>query len=164
VDSAEKIYTLAGKIRGDLTRYSKRREKGKVKLKMIKLRDLVGTVDAMVSKLYADLAIMDYNDQTKIYEKHTREFKKIYKRIQDTRRDIMQIVALPYFNKFPELRQKLYVKMGFETLSKIPAEERERMAFWGDYDTFKMFVGRTYYYTRAALLALNTHIEKEFGD
>jgi hypothetical protein len=160
LDSAEKIYTLARAIREDIKKYSESKEKEKVKLQIEKLRDLVGTIDAMITKLHTDLIVMEVRGQTQMYQKYIDNYEMIYNKIQRMGVDIIKIVQLPYFDKYPMLRETLLLKIGFEAFN-IQKEEKDR--YWKDYMTFKEFVNSIYGYTRAALMALNIHLESQFN-
>lgn len=158
VNSADKAYNLAARIRNDFEGYLSRREYTKIRKELERLRDLVGEIDAMFSKLHVDLYLMEERDPNE-YQKHLDDFEEIFQSSQRIGFQILEISEMQYFHKFPTLREKLYWKIGFEATYN---RERERTAFWGDYETLKGFVDRVYRSTRDALLALNVHLESEF--
>lgn len=157
-DSAEKIYTLAGKIKNDLRVYTERKERDRIKLEIEKIRDLVGSIDAMISKLRSDLILMEIRGETEQYQIYVDNFRRLYIIIQRMSDEMLAIAEQKYFNKFPELREKIYLKIGMETTQK-----EDKDLYWKDYQTFRGFIDHIHHFTREALIALNVHIEAKFG-
>ena len=127
VDSAEKIYTLAMRIKDDLTKYSEKKEEKKIKLQIQKLRDLVGTIDSIITTVYVRLEIMENSDKASMFQKHKNEFKMVFNNIQKLSSQIYELMGLPYFHQYPYLRERLYLKSYIEG---FPPPN----SYWGDAD------------------------------
>jgi hypothetical protein len=165
VKLAEECYDFATIIWHDFGNYNSERRQDKIKKKIEKLRDLIGSIDSMFSKLKIDLEIWHENSDPQEYEKHIHEFKTVFRKTQDVTNPILSIAESSYFNNFPELRDSIFMKVGMETTSEFTyytGIDPEEDLGWKDYPTFKGFVDNIQNKTRKALNDLNNHLKSEF--
>ena len=157
IDATAKAYDLGKIIYSDIKNYKEAKDKKEVKKQLEDLRDHIGEIDSQLSRLHSKLTLD--KDKTD-YQKNVDDFGRMYSRIQSIGISIMMISQLPYFHKFPILRDILNMKIGSEA---VDADKIDKEVYWKDYDTFEQFIARMRQTTRTALTAMNVHIESYFS-
>jgi hypothetical protein len=91
----------------DLKHAIENRKTNKIHEQIENLRNLIGRIDDMYTRLEIKLNSMEQNGHTDKYPQHVQEFEVIYNKIKDIHLEIDRIVYMDYFHKYPELREKL---------------------------------------------------------
>ena len=160
VDGVDKAYDLGIKIGKDIQKYRKIKDQTKEKEAVEDLKDLVGQINVLFTKLDVELKTIRKEKKIPLYYENINEFIKIYRKIKRLSKKLRILNNLTIYRKHPHLQRIITIKTG---TSFIDAKSYEK-EFQESFNAFHSYVKYHGKIAHRTLGYLDYYLKKNFLD